>query len=53
MRMTNCVIDPAGNVWAINWKPDFDADVVPKQGNAGGDGIVIFVGLARPPTRKH
>jgi hypothetical protein len=46
MRLTNCCIDQAGNVWAINnWKPDFDLD----KDNPGGDGIVIFVGLAKPP----
>jgi len=51
MRLTNCVIDQAGNVWAINnWKPDFNVDV---QGNPGGDGIVIFVGLARPPKPRN
>jgi hypothetical protein len=55
MRMTSVVIDQAGNVWAINnWKPDFDVDTSPKNkqcGNPGGDGIVIFVGLAKPPSR--
>jgi hypothetical protein len=51
MRMTNCVIDQAGNVWAMNnWKPDISVDF---GGNPGGDGIVIFVGLARPPKKKH
>jgi hypothetical protein len=40
-------IDAAGNVWTINnWKPRFDVDVL---SNPGGDGIVIFVGLATPP----
>ena len=54
MRMTNCVIDQAGNVWVTNnWKPSFDVDVPPNQGNPGGDGIVIFVGLAKPPAKKH
>lgn len=53
-RMTNCCIDQAGNVWALNnWKPNFDIAAVPKVGNPGGDGIVIFVGLAKPPRRKH
>lgn len=52
MRMTNLVIDQAGNVWAINnWKPDFDTDAI--KGNPGGDGICIFVGLAKPPTKTH
>jgi sugar lactone lactonase YvrE len=49
MRQTNAVIDLAGNVWAINnWKPDYDIDVL---SNPGGDGIVIFVGLAAPPAK--
>lgn len=48
MRLTNSLIDQAGNVWALNnWKPDFDIDV---GGNPGGDGVVIFVGLATPPA---
>jgi hypothetical protein len=43
------VIDQAGNIWALNnWKPDFDTDVCC---NPGGDGAVIFVGLAPPPCR--
>ena len=46
MRLTNVVIDQAGNIWALNnWKPDFDVDVCC---NPGGDGVVIFVGLAAP-----
>lgn len=55
MRLTSVVIDQAGNVWAVNnWKPDFDVDTSPKNpqcGNPGGDGIVIFVGLAKPPRQ--
>ena len=48
MRQTNSVIDQAGNVWSLNnWKPDFDIDVL---SNPGGDGVVIFVGLAAPPS---
>ncbi len=40
------------NVWAVNnWKPNFDDDFDPTIGNPGGDGIVIFVGLAKPPRR--
>ena len=51
MRMTSVTIDAAGNVWAVNnWKPRFGTDFEPKHGNPGGDGIVIFVGLARPPV---
>ena len=49
MRQTNAVIDQAGNVWTINnYKPNFDIDVL---SNPGGDGIVIFVGLAAPPAK--
>jgi hypothetical protein len=52
MRSTSCQIDQAGNVWVVNnWKPDFGSDFSPRFGNPGGDGIVIFVGLAKPPTR--
>jgi hypothetical protein len=51
MRMTSVTIDQAGNVWAVNnWKPDFGTDFEPNHGNPGGDGIVIFVGLAKPPA---
>jgi len=51
MRQTSVQIDAAGNVWTINnWKPRFDVDVL---SNPGGDGIVIFVGLATPPPRSH
>lgn len=59
MRQTNCLIDQAGNVWALNnWKPSFDIDMpLPptedNPGNPGGDGVVIFVGLAKPPIKKH
>ena len=53
MRQTSCAIDQAGNVWVVNnWKPNFDSDVSPETGNPGGDGIVIFVGLAKPPARR-
>jgi hypothetical protein len=46
-RQTSSVIDRAGNVWTINnYKPDFTVDAV---ANPGGDGILIFVGLAPPP----
>jgi len=44
MRATSAQIDMAGNVWvANNWKPNFLDDVA---FNPGGDGIVIFIGLA-------
>ena len=50
MRQTAVVIDQAGNIWFVNnWKPDIDIDF---GGNPGGDGIVIFVGLAPPPTTQ-
>ncbi len=50
MRQTAVVIDQAGNIWSINnWKPDV---VIDFGGNPGGDGIVIFVGLAAPPTTQ-
>lgn len=51
MRQTGLVIDRAGNIWSINnWKPDFDIDIAL---NPGGDGIVIFIGLAPPPAHFH
>jgi hypothetical protein len=60
MRQTNLLIDQAGNVWALNnWKPDFNVDTLPDNAtppnpaNPGGDGVVIFVGLAKPPIKKH
>jgi hypothetical protein len=54
MRQTSCTIDQAGNVWAVNnWKPNFATDFSPTTGNPGGDGICIFVGLARPPVPKR
>ncbi len=53
MRQTNLTIDQAGNVWVCNnWKPYFDSDVSSETGNPGGDGIVIFVGLAKPPAKE-
>jgi hypothetical protein len=51
MRQTAVAIDQAGNIWSINnWKPDV---VIDFGGNPGGDGIVIFVGLAAPPPHVH
>jgi hypothetical protein len=45
MRMTAVAVDMAGNVWAINnWKPIEDT----LRENPGGDGIVVFIGLAGP-----
>src|SRR5262249_28360287 len=53
MRQTACSIDQAGNVWVCNnWEPDFNTDFPPATGNPGGDGIVIFVGLAKPPAKQ-
>lgn len=52
MRQTSLQIDAAGNIWTINnWKPDFNNDFIPLVGNPGGDGIIIFVGLAPPPKK--
>jgi len=46
MRATAAHVDMAGNVWITNnWKPSGLNDVAL---NPGGDGIVIFVGLAAP-----
>ena len=53
LRVTyaDVLIDQAGNIWSINnWKPDIDIDAI--GGNPGGDGIIIFVGLAVPPTTQ-
>jgi len=52
MRMTSVIIDRAGNLWAVNnWKPNFATDFSPTSGNPGGDGICIFVGVAKPPRQ--
>jgi sugar lactone lactonase YvrE len=54
MRTTAVNIDAAGNVWTCNnWKPSFDNNafgdpVAGKPANPGGDGLMIFVGLAKP-----
>ncbi len=46
MRLTSTNIDGAGNLWAMNnWKPSAYVDV---SSNPGGDGVVIFVGVAKP-----
>jgi hypothetical protein len=51
MRQTSVKIDAAGNAWTINnWKPRFDIDATV---NPGGDGIIIFVGLAPPPPFEY
>src|SRR5262249_13251028 len=55
MRTTGLGIDAAGNVWTCNnWKPDFNSDLIDDpfsggQGNPGGDGMLIWLGLATPP----
>jgi hypothetical protein len=56
MRTTGLNIDAAGNVWTCNnWKPDFTSDAIDDPwtggtGNPGGDGMLIWVGLAKPPS---
>lgn len=46
MRSTATQIDMAGNVWVTNnWKPSGLNDLLK---NPGGDGMVIFVGMAAP-----
>ncbi len=46
MRLTATNIDRAGNLWCLNnWKPSAKVDV---QDNPGGDGPVIFIGIAAP-----
>jgi len=50
MRATATSIDRAGNLWVFNnWKPSIATDIA--VGNPGGDGVVIFVGVAEPPRR--
>lgn len=46
MRLTSTNIDGAGNLWCMNnWKPSVLVDVAD---NPGGDGVVIFLGIAAP-----
>jgi hypothetical protein len=46
MRITSSTIDGAGNLWVMNnWKPSATIDL---KENPGGDGVVIFLGVARP-----
>ena len=52
-RTTGVTVDAAGNLWSCNnWKPDFDVDLGDPNkdidGNPGGDGILIWVGVAKP-----
>jgi hypothetical protein len=49
MRLSSVNVDMAGNVWATNnWKPSIYADINSNDPNPGGDGVVIFVGVAAP-----
>lgn len=53
MRTTGLGVDAAGNVWTCNnWKPNFDVDIgdpfTNTAGNPGGDGMLIWLGLATP-----
>jgi hypothetical protein len=56
MRLTATSIDRAGNLWcANNWKPNLTVDAGQAAAkfneggnNPGGDGIVIFIGVAEP-----
>ena len=53
-RLTSVEIDQAGNVWCSNnWKPDVSVDADDVNGNPGGDGMVIFLGLAKPPSPRR
>jgi len=63
MRQTSVQIDQAGNIWSVNnWKPRFTTDiglfndgtlvVDMEDANPGGDGLIIFVGLAPPPPSQ-
>ncbi|MBU3595974.1 hypothetical protein ICN10_06115 [Polynucleobacter sp. 86C-FISCH] len=46
MRLTSVNADMAGNIWAANnWKPSGLNDLLL---NPGGDGMVIFIGVAAP-----
>lgn len=48
MRLTHAISDQAGNVWAANnWKP---LPYTENHFNPGGDGMVVFIGLASPPN---
>lgn len=54
MRVTALNFDAAGNIWCCNnWKPIFLLDAIGDPvdhaaSNPGGDGMVIFVGMAKP-----
>ncbi len=50
-RLTKVKVDRAGNLWCLNnWKGKFLFDLADAP---GGDGMVIFVGLARPVLTKQ
>jgi hypothetical protein len=50
--ITDIAVDPAGNVWAMNNWQDIDACIgTPPEGlstRCGGQGVVIFYGMAKP-----
>jgi hypothetical protein len=47
MRLTPVTFDQAGNAWAVNnWK---SAALIHFIRNPGGDGLVVFIGLAGIP----
>lgn len=49
MRLVQIAFDKAGNAWTSNnWKPSALIDIT---SNPGGDGVVVFVGLAGVPER--
>ncbi|WP_392536645.1 hypothetical protein [Legionella sp. 227] len=51
MRLTHAISDQAGNVWAANnWKPLPFSD---NYFNPGGDGMVVFIGIAAPPQMSQ
>ena len=51
MRETAAEVDAAGNLWVTNnWKPSGAIDTA--GGNPGGDGIVVFLGVAAPVQPK-
>lgn len=58
MKVTSTNIDAAGNLWAMNnWKPDVQVDVegdpnpdIDLSANPGGDGVVVFLGMATPAS---
>ena len=48
MRLVQVAFDKAGNAWTSNnWKPSALNDITT---NPGGDGVVVFVGLAGVPS---